>query len=210
MKITSRFSSIGTVVVAMVAVVALQAAGVGSYDASAESYMKDLDIRQIPMAKIQPAKPSRPNSTAGLAVNASVNRANRKYKHGENVVLTVKPTEDAYIWVFDTGTSGKVHQIFPNRYEKKNFVKANAALQIPGRGSKYMLTASRPKGAELITVIASKTNTPLTPTMIAKGNGSSPFLALNGTAQSVAKDLSITLRKKHRVWAKAQQVILID
>ena len=210
MKITSRFSSIGAVVVAMVAVVALQAAGVGSYDASAESYLKDLDIRQIPMAKIQPAKPSGASAAAGLAVNASVNRANRKYKHGENVVLTVKPTEDAYIWVFDTGTSGKVHQIFPNRYEKNNFVKAKAALQIPGRGSKYMLTASHPKGAELITVIASKTNTPLTPGMIAKGNGSSPFLALNGTAQSVAKDLSITLRKKHRVWAKAQQVILID
>ena len=91
MKITSRFSSIGTVVVAMMAVVALQAAGVGSYDASAESYMKDLDIRQIPMAKIQPAKPSGASAAAGLAVNASVNRANRKYKHGENVVLTVKP-----------------------------------------------------------------------------------------------------------------------
>ncbi|MCY4129617.1 MAG: DUF4384 domain-containing protein [Gammaproteobacteria bacterium] len=210
MKIKSRFSSIGTVVVAMVIAVAFHAAGVGSDYASAESFLKDLDIRQMPMAKIQPAKPSAASAASRLSVSASVDRANRKYKHGDNVVLTVKPTEDAYIWVFDTGTSGKVHQIFPNRYAKNNFVKANAVLRIPGNGAKYMLTASRPKGAELITVIASKTNASLTAEMMPKSNGGSPFLALNGTAQSVAKDLSITLRKKHRVWAKAQQVFLID
>ena len=210
MKMTSRFSSVGTVVVAMVAAVAFHAAGLGLNDASAESYMKDLDIRQIPMAKIQPAKPAGASAASRLSVSASVDRANRKYRHGDNVVLTVKPSEDAYIWVFDTGTSGKVHQIFPNRYAKNNFVKANAALRIPGSGAKYMLTASRPKGAELLTVIASKTNASLTAEMMPKGHGNSPFLALNGTAQSVAKDLSITLRKKHRVWARAQQVILID
>ncbi len=210
MKITSRFRFIGVSVVAMVVTVAFHAGGVGLGYASAESYMKDLDIRQMPMAKIQPAKPSGTSAASGLSVNASVDRANRKYKHGDNVVLTVKPSEDAYIWVFDTGTSGKVHQIFPNRYAKKNFVKANAALRIPGKGSKYMLTASRPKGAELLTVIASKTNAPLTPAMVNKKNSAGPFLALNGSAQSVAKDLSITLRKKHRVWARAQQVILID
>lgn len=210
MKMTSRFSSVGTVVVAMVIAVAFHAAGLGLNDASAESYMKDLDIRQIPMAKIQPAKPAGASAASRLSVSASVDRANRKYRHGDNVVLTVKPSEDAYIWVFDTGTSGKVHQIFPNRYAKNNFVKANAALRIPGSGAKYMLTASRPKGAELLTVIASKTNASLTAEMMPKGHGNSPFLALNGTAQSVAKDLSITLRKKHRVWARAQQVILID
>ena len=210
MKMTSRFSSVGTVVVAMVIAVAFHAAGVGLNDASADSYLKDLDIRQIPMAKIQPAKPGGASAASRLSVSASVDRANRKYRHGDNVVLTVKPSEDAYIWVFDTGTSGKVHQIFPNRYAKNNFVKAGAALRIPGSGAKYMLTASRPKGAELLTVIASKTNASLTAEMMPKGNGNSPFLALNGTAQSVAKDLSITLRKKHRVWARAQQVILID
>lgn len=210
MTITSRMRFVGTIVVAMAAAVAFQVAGVGLNDASAETYLKDLDIRQIPMAKIQPAKPSGASAASRLSVSASVNRANRKYKHGDNVVLTVKPSEDAYIWVFDTGTSGKVHQIFPNRYAKNNFVKANAALRIPDKGAKYMLTASRPRGAELLTVIASKTNASLTSEMMPKGNGNSPFLALNGTAQSVAKDLSITLRKKHRVWARAQQVILID
>ena len=135
MKITSRFRCIGAGFVAMVVAIMFQAAGVGLNNASADSYLKDLDIRQIPMAKIQPAKPGGASAASRLSVSASVNRANRKYKHGDNVVLTVKPTEDAYIWVFDTGTSGKVHQIFPNRYAKNNFVKANAALRIPGSGS---------------------------------------------------------------------------
>ena len=125
-------------------------------------------------------------------------------------MLTVKATEDSYIWVFDTGTSGKVHQIFPNRYHENNFLAAGTTLNIPPMDSDYALAVSHPQGAELITVVATKENTPLTPELVDLGASAGPFLALQGTADSVAKDLAITLRRQAAPWTKDQVVILIQ
>jgi hypothetical protein len=175
-----------------------------------DAYLKDLHIRQMPMATELTPPASNPASAAtGLAVSASVDRPDRSYQHGENLVLTVETTEDAYVWVFDTGTSGKVHQIYPNQYETTNFLAANVPIEIPRADSRYQLAVSHPSGAELITVVASKDKTPLTPELI-DTSGGGPFLALRGDAASVAKDLSITLREQHSTWVKDEVVVLIQ
>ena len=194
---------------ALVAIATMAFAGTLSAE-DAETHFKDLHIRQMDMVtEITPPTPSTGSPEAsGLAVNARVDRTDRSYRHGENLVLTVETTEDAYIWVFDTGTSGKVHQIFPNQYETSNYLAANAPLEIPRADSKYQLAVSHPKGAELITVIASKDNTPLADNLIDESGGGT-FLALRGTAPSVAKDLSITLRENHSTWVKDEVVVLI-
>ena len=174
-----------------------------------ESYLKDLDIRQTPMhdVLVPPAPASVGN---GLAVDAEVDRSSRVYTHGDHVVLSVTTTEDSYIWVFDTGTSGKVHQLFPNRYDQDNFLNAGSTLSIPPADAEYVLSASHPQGAELITVVATKENTPLTPDLVDWDSDIGPFLALRGTADSVAKDLAITLRDQNAPWAKDKVVIVIE
>ena len=177
-------------------------------DETDNSYLKDLDIRQLPMVDDLGSTPS--PSGSGLAVDAAVDRPSRVYTHGDHVVLTVKATEDSYIWVFDTGTSGKVHQIFPNRYHENNFLAAGTTLNIPPTASDYALAVSHPQGAELITVVATKENTPLTPELVDLGASAGPFLALQGTADSVAKDLAITLRRQAAPWTKDEVVILIQ
>ena len=181
-----------------------------------EAHLKDLHIQQMPMTELVPplaspadASTGLADASTGLAVSAKVDRSDRSYRHGETLVLTVETTEDAYVWVFDTGTSGKVHQIFPNRYESGNFLAANVPIDIPRADSKYQLAVSHPKGAELITVVASKDNTPLTPELI-DTSGGGPFLALRGDAASVAKDLAITLREEHSTWVKDEVVVLIQ
>jgi hypothetical protein len=195
-------------VMALVAIAIMALAGTVSAE-DAETYFKDLHIRQMDMVtEITPPIPSAGGSEASLAVSARVDRPDRSYQHGETLVLTVETTEDAYIWVFDTGTSGKVHQIFPNQYETSNFLAANARLDIPRADSNYQLAVSHPQGAELITVIASKDNTPLADNLIDESGGGT-FLALRGTAPSVAKDLSITLRENHSSWVKDEVVVLI-
>ena len=180
--------------------------------AADDAQYKDLNILQRPVVDlITPPEPNQGRPGTGLAVRATVDRPDRTYKHGENLVLTVETTEDAYVWVFDTGTSGKVHQIYPNRYEEANFVAANTPLEIPRTESKYHLVVSHPRGAELLTIIASKDKTPpLTAQMIDEQNGVGPFLALRGTAEAVAKDLSITLREQHSTWTKADVVVRIE
>ena len=194
---------LGSLLAAACAVATIHVGGSAVAQDSAESYIKDLHIRQKPMATT-----FKPDRKSELSVVATVDRSNRVYKSGDNVVLTVKATEDSYIWVFDTGTSGKVHQIYPNKFDKKNFLASGKKLRIPRANSKYRLSVSPPSGAELITVVASKENKPLTADLLDGGSGG-PFLALRGTAETVAKDLSITLRKQKRAWTSEQVVILI-
>ena len=200
----ARFGILGALTLALCLHVGAASAG------DAVSLTKDLDIRQVPMVEIEPqpvAAAAAETSGTKLKVKASVDRSNRVYRHGDPVVLIVETSEDAYVWVYDTGTSGKVHQIFPNRLQEKNFVRANAPVRIPAEGASYQLVANHPKGAELITVIASKNAAPVD---VEAAGAAGPFLALRGTARSVAKDISVSLKKNHPAWTSAQQVIYIQ
>ena len=207
MKTVSQYR-ISRIAVMAVAVVALcqSAAWAGSDGAS---YLKDLDIRQKPMTEITPVAAGATVSEK-LAVSATVDRSDRTYRHGDNLVLRVETTEDAYVWVLDTGTSGKVHQIFPNRHQRDNLVRAGTPVEIPGADAKYQFAVSHPKGMELITVIASRNDTPLTQDLVDNAVAAGPFLALRGNAASVAKDISVALREKHPVWTRDQQVIRVE
>ena len=208
MTTSSRLTALGAVLAAATFLAFNQ---FGIPLAKAQEYLKDLDIRQVPMAEFTPVPVSRPELGAtGLAVRTAVDRPEARYIHGENLVLTVEVTEDAYVWVFDTGTSGKVHQIFPNRYESDNFLRAGKPITIPREQSDYQFVVSRPKGADLLTVIASKDSTPLTQDLIDQETQTGPFLALRGDAVTVAKDLSISLKKDHPHWVGYQQVFHVE
>ena len=217
MNAPSKLSAAGAVLAAAAFLTLSFAAPQASADTAQlkvePSYLKDLDIRQRPMATsiMAPVPESAPRAAgAALAVKTTVDRPDARYTHGDNLELSVEVTEDAYVWVFDTGTSGKVHQIFPNRHESDNFVRANAPVAIPGEGADYQLLVSHPKGAELITVIASKDNTALTQDLIDRETQAGPFLALRGDAASVAKDLSISLKKAKSNWVGHHRVIHIE
>lgn len=209
----STFSSL--LAAAAVLALAQVAPSPASADATEEiveaSYLKDLDIRQVPMVDLAPAPVSKPSSAdSGLAVRTAVDRPDARYGHGDKLVLTVEVTEDAYVWVFDTGTSGKVHQIFPNKFVGNNFVRAGAPIAIPNQEADYELLVSHPAGAELLTIIASKDSTPLAQDLIDQEIQAGPFLALRGDAVTVAKDLSISLKKAHPNWVGHQQVVYIE
>lgn len=214
-KIASQFSFVRIAFAFAVAAAALGQGAAGAWAQSDDSVTKDLDIRQVPMVEeIASAAPAASEGSAdaahGLQVSAALDRPDRLYKHGDSLVLTLETSEDAYVWVFDTGTSGKVHQIFPNRYAEDNFVRGGMPVAIPGADAKYDLAVSHPRGAELVTVIASRENVPPARNLIDDGVAAGPFLALRGTASSVAKDLSVSLREDHRAWATDHQVILIQ
>lgn len=210
MNISSRISPWGTGLSAAMLVMLSQLAAPLA-NAEEPSYMKDLDIRQVPMAKLE-AAPVSAQTTAGtgLMVKTAVDRPDARYRHGDTLTLTVDVTEDAYIWVFDTGTSGKVHQIFPNRYESDNFVRAGKAVSIPPAGSEYQLLVSHPKGAELLTVIASKDNIPMTRDLVDQNSEAGAVFALLGDAVSVAKDLKITLKEKPASRVVHNQVVYVE
>ena len=191
----------------MFAVVGFTAACVFSATvwATEPAMVKDLHISQRAMLEIKPE----PAARTALAVNATLDKPDAVYKKGDSVVLKVQTTEDAYIWVLDTGTSGKVHQIFPNRYAKNNLIKAGEPVTIPGDGARYQLAVDHPRGAELLTVVASRENIPLTRALVDDAVSPGPFRALRGNATSVAKDLSIALKKQTAPWARDQVIFHI-
>ena len=171
---------------------------------------KDLSIQQRAIVDHVPATPANTApSASSLTMTTKLDRADGNYRPGESVVLTVETNQDTYIWVFDTGTSGRMHQIYPNKYAKDNFVRAGKPITLPGAGAKYQLVASEPTGVELLTVIASPNNKPLTDDLIDRETRAGPFLALQGTAASLSKDLNIAIKRDHPKSVTHHQVFRI-
>ena len=179
---------------------ALMAVATGGPASAADPY-KDLSIEQRAMVEhVAPAPAgavSSGSSGSSLQLTTMLDRAEGTYKPGESVALTVKTTQDAYIWVFDTGTSGRVHQLFPNEYAADNFVRAGHSLTLPSAQDDYQFVVSQPAGVELLTVIASPDDKPLTRNLIDRETSAGPFLALLGTAASLSKDLHVAIKQEH-------------
>ena len=198
----------GAVALILVAAVALSSGQTALADE--DSMTKDLHIAQMPMVIAPPQGPGSNDSSAGLSLEATVDRVDRTYQIGETVQLAVKVSEDSYLWVFDTGTSGQVHRIFPNRFDQDNFVRKGETLVVPGPDSKYDFRVSSPPGRELLTVIATTEESPLAANLLGEVTGSSPVFMPVGNAVSFAKDLSISLRNDHPVWQRAMVVLEIE
>lgn len=167
---------------------------------------KDLAVVQRPMADVAPPPPR--SHSNGLQVSAWVNHPNNTYAFGEKLVLSVKTNRDAYLTIVDVGTSGRVHIIFPNRYQTHNFIRAGEVLQVPGSHAPFDFQVSGPAGTELIKVIASPSSAPLFRASDTKPAG--PFKSLNASAPAVAKDLNVVLREpRHRDGDSYNKIIRI-
>lgn len=76
----------------------------------------------------------------------------RTYYYGQNVRIYFRATRDAYVYIFSTDPSGKKRQLFPNYYDRDNWVNGGTTYSIPDRS--YSLRATPPSGTETITVVA--------------------------------------------------------
>lgn len=164
---------------------------------------KDLNIVHTPLTQVVVAAPPRND----LRVSAWVDQPDNTYRIGEQVQLFVRSNRDAYITVLNVGTSGKVHQLFPNRYQPQNFVKAGTNLSIPASTMPYQLQVSGPTGEELIKVIASTSPSPI----IAQHylNKQAIFPPVQQAVPQLAKDLAITLNHtEHRAKAALYNKII--
>ncbi len=138
-------------------------------------------------------KPRIPSKTLRLKV--STNKLH--YKIGDAVVISVTPTADAYITIINHGASGDVHQLFPNKYNRQRFVKANQTIRIPKHSAPYRFIITEPAGADFIKVLASSNSgkiladSSLKP--LVKGG---VFQQINKPAGALSKDITINLNKK--------------
>ena len=85
-----------------------------------------------PSGPIQPAPITQP-----LRLVVSTARGPRPaYRTGETMVVSVEPTQDAYIYCYYQDSSGAIARIFPNRFQPDALVRANRQIEIPPSGQK--------------------------------------------------------------------------
>ncbi|MGD9724001.1 MAG: DUF4384 domain-containing protein [Pirellulales bacterium] len=89
-------------------------------------------------------------------VRVDVDRSNREYREGDGIVCRVNCEVDAYLYVLYKQADGKVYQIFPNKVQPDNFVKARQAVQVPADDVRFRWQIGAPFGKEVLKVIASK------------------------------------------------------
>ena len=80
------------------------------------------------------------------------------YEEGEAMTIYLSSDVDCYVAVINVNVDGEFTLLFPNGFERDNFVKAGQSYQIPGSGMRdYDLAVYPPFGIETIKVMASST-----------------------------------------------------
>lgn len=81
------------------------------------------------------------------------------YNPGEAITITVQPTQDSFIYLFNVRSDGEVTQILPNQLDdagRSNFVRAGQSKTFPPSGANYRFTVDRPLGLDKVIAVASR------------------------------------------------------
>ena len=84
----------------------------------------------------------------------------KEYRIGELVTINIKTSRDCFVTLKNVRSNGKIWELFPNRYNANNFMKANVRHTIPAINDNFGLTIVDPPGREYIKAIA--TSVPIT------------------------------------------------
>lgn len=76
------------------------------------------------------------------------------YRVGERAVVSFQADRDAYVTLFNLGTSGKLTLLYPNPFARNNFVRAGEVVQFPRRSDGFEYVIEGPRGTERIKAIA--------------------------------------------------------
>lgn len=81
------------------------------------------------------------------------------YQVGEEIRISVRPSEDAYIYLFNVKSNGEIVQILPNRLDeggRSNFVTGGQVRTFPPQGARYTFQIDPPRGLDKVIAVASK------------------------------------------------------
>lgn len=107
-------------------------------------------------AKAKQATQVAANSPPAEPIRLSIGAASGagKFKRGEAINLSVKPSRDAYVYCYLRDEKKKVQRFFPNRFAKDALVSAAEPLNLPGK-MRFQLAASDKGIAETVACFAS-------------------------------------------------------
>ena len=111
--------------------------------AEAKRLIEEAEVETIPAEPVNPS---------GVEIHPPQNGSLRatiwtdayRYYEGDPVRVYFRTTQDAYVYIFDRDTEGQTRQLFPNYYDRENFVRGGVTYRIPDRN--YGLRVSGPSG----------------------------------------------------------------
>jgi hypothetical protein len=131
---------------------------------------------------------------ANLEITAAVDHADRRYRVGEPIALSVQVNRSAHVAVLRVMPNGATTLIFPNRGHASAQVPANSPLRLPDPGDPVMITADKPGVAMFEFLASSSGDSWLFKSRPQKG---ADFAELGTTTRALAKDIVASLRVGH-------------
>ncbi len=114
-----------------------------------------------------------PTNPTNLTVKVWTDKAvGATYYQGSSIHVYFKTSKDAYVTLYDFTPEGSVRILFPNFFQRNNFVKGGIVYTIPDPSYNYNLVVSGQDGREMIEAIATTSPKILPPTPSA---GNQPF-----------------------------------
>lgn len=118
--------------------------------------------------------------------NIKVSTKKNTYFPGEMLRFTIETEKDCYIFVFDIGTSGKIHLLYPNKNQPNNFAKAGEKIQIEN------IRVGLPSGKEIVKAIATLDSVSFDK-MLDLASSRATFHSLGNDANRFSRDLEVLI-----------------
>lgn len=148
------------------------------------------------------------NTQTDFQVELWTDRKDGQYHIGNDLVIYFKANKDSRVTLFDVGTSGKVHIIFPNEFQENNSIKAGQTYRIPAEDAKWTFKLQGPAGKNILKAIATIQDVQILAQTYTKKAGI--FKEINNSEKQLAKDISIALKPVNSMqWTEVGTEIII-
>jgi Domain of unknown function (DUF4384) len=140
-----------------------------------------------------------------LKIVGAVDHADRHYRVGEPIALSVQVNQAAYVAVLRVMPNGATTLVFPNRRQASAQVAANSPLRLPAAGDQLGIAAEKPGVALFEFVAATRGDSWL---FNRKPQAAADFAELGATTRALAKDIVLSLRAGHGADTAASHLAL--
>ncbi len=118
------------------------------------------------------------------------------YEHGEDVRLLVRPRQDAYIFIYSTDGHGHTRQLFPNYFDRDNYVRGGETRRLPDYGYRLLATG---EGWDTIQAIAVSAQSDWRPDRLHyRYSHDDPYPVVRGGLHDVRDNLRVSLEASLR------------
>jgi peptidoglycan hydrolase-like protein with peptidoglycan-binding domain len=126
-----------------------------NYDLYKSLISEDLALGKQPSLTAEPVKAT--PKVAPLRISMTTPKGlSPTYRVREALALTVRTSQDAYLYCYYSDAKGTVARIFPNKFSPDSYVAANKPTAIPGKSAGFGIVFDKPGATEEVLCVASE------------------------------------------------------